>query len=165
MHTKDRALPDAGTTRRRLYWFFGQLVTVHVTGEESGGRFSFVEFLMPPGHMTPLHAHVRDSQTVYVLDGELTIWLPGRSYALGPGECLYQAAGVPHTERVTSSYGARVLDINAPAGFDAFVVAAGEPASEAALPPPALQEPDLERLAALASEHEIELLGPPGELP
>src|SRR5919108_6639685 len=134
MRITNQARSDS-TTQPSAYWFFGQLVTIHVTGRETEGRFSLVEFLMPPDHMTPLHVHRRDSQTVYVLEGELTVWLPGRSRALRPGQCVHQPAGTPQTERVTSPTGARVLDVNSPAGFDDFIVAAGEPAPAMTLPP------------------------------
>jgi quercetin dioxygenase-like cupin family protein len=147
------------------YWFWTDLVTVRASGEETDGRFSLVEFLMPPGDMTPLHLHRHESQSVLVLEGEVTIWLPGVSRILGPGECISLPAGVPHTERVTSTEAARVLDIGLPAGFEKFIAAAGEPAVELTLPPPDRPPPDVERLAALAAEHGIELLGPPGDLP
>jgi mannose-6-phosphate isomerase-like protein (cupin superfamily) len=165
MRVDARAFTEGQGRKPTAYWFYGQLVTVHVTGEESEGRFSLVEFLMSPDHMTPLHVHHRDSQTVYVLEGEVTIWLPGRAHVLRPGACIYQPAGVPHTERVTSAEPARVLDVNSPAGFDEFVAAAGERAAALTLPPADHPEPDLERLAALAAEHDIELLGPPSSLP
>jgi hypothetical protein len=71
----------------------------------------------------------------------------------------------PHTECVTSAWPARVLDLNAPSGFDKFIAAAGEPAAEPTLPPQHQPPPDLERLAALAAEHHIELAGPPRSLP
>jgi quercetin dioxygenase-like cupin family protein len=147
------------------YWFFDDLVTVHITGEETEGRFSLIEFLMPPDDMTPLHIHRRDSQTTYVLEGEVTIYLPDGSHVLGPGDCIHQPAGVPQTERVTSTHQARVLDINSPAGFERFVVAIGRPAESLTLPPPPDSPPDMEQIAAVAAEHDIELLGPPGALP
>ncbi len=40
--------------------------------------------------------------------------------------------------------------------------AAAEPAGALALPPPPAQPPDPARLGALAAEHGIEILGPPG---
>jgi quercetin dioxygenase-like cupin family protein len=147
------------------YWFYGDLVVVHVPGEETGGRFCLVEFLQPPGEWTPLHAHRDSDQTQYVLEGELTVHLPGRSFVLGPGESVNTPAGIPHTECVTSTGPARLLDVNAPAGFDEFIAAAGEPAAEPTLPPADRPPPDVERLAALAAEHAIEVLGPPGSLP
>ena len=118
-------------TNARAYWFYRDLVTVHVGGEQTGGRFCMVEFLQPPDEWTPLHVHRDSDQTQYVLEGELTLYLPDRSFVLGPGQCANTPRNVPHTEHVTSA---------GPA-------------------------PDVERLAAIAAEHRIELLGPPGERP
>jgi quercetin dioxygenase-like cupin family protein len=154
-----------GSPTDRAYWLLSSLAIVHVSGELTDGRFSLVEFLMPPDDMTPLHVHRRDLQTTYVLEGEVTVSLPGASRVLGPGDCIIQPAGVPQTERVTSVSPARVLDVNSPSGFERFVAEAGRPAERLTLPPPITDEPDLERLAGIAAEHGIELLGPPGTLP
>jgi mannose-6-phosphate isomerase-like protein (cupin superfamily) len=152
-------------TKRRAYWFYGDLVTVHVSGEETGGRFCVVEFLQPPDEWTPLHVHRDADQTQYVLEGKLTVYLPNRSLVLGPGECVNTPMNVPHTEHVTSAVPARVLDVNAPAGFDTFIATAGEPATELTLPAAEGPLPDVERLAAIAADYRIELLGRPGDLP
>jgi mannose-6-phosphate isomerase-like protein (cupin superfamily) len=156
---------SASKGKQRAYWFYGGLAIVHVSGEETEGRFSLVEEVQPPGAWTPLHVHRRADQTLYVLEGELTLHLPGKSVAIGPGECAYGPLNVPHTDHITSAEPARVLVVNSPAGFQEFVIAAGQPAAELTLPPPDEAPPDLERLAALAAEHHIELLGPPGSLP
>jgi hypothetical protein len=108
---------------------------------------------MPPGDMTPLHVHKKQSQTTYLLEGDVKLWLPDRARICGPGGCLYQQIGVPHAEHVTSTGPARVLDINAPAGFDEFgfdrfVAAVGQPAKGMTLPEPVV-EPDPEQLANL----------------
>jgi mannose-6-phosphate isomerase-like protein (cupin superfamily) len=147
------------------YWFYGDLVTIHVSGEETGGRFCLVEFLQPSDEWTPLHVHRDSDQTQYVLEGELTVYLPGQSFVVGPGECVNTPMNMPHTERVTSAGPARVLDVNAPAGFDDLVAETGQPAPELALPTRDRPPPDVKRLASLAAEHQIELLGPPGSLP
>jgi mannose-6-phosphate isomerase-like protein (cupin superfamily) len=152
-------------TNRRTYWFYGDLVTIHVSGEETDGRFCLVEFLQPPGEWTPLHVHRDSDQTQYVLEGELTVYLPGRSHVVGPGECVNTPRDVPHTEHVTSAGPARLLDVNAPAGFDEFVAAAGAPATELTLPPADRPLPDVERFHAIAAEHQIDVLAPPGVLP
>jgi mannose-6-phosphate isomerase-like protein (cupin superfamily) len=166
MATEAEARSEAARRgKRSAHWFYGDLVIVHVSGEETGGRFCLVEFLQPPGEWTPLHVHSDSDQTQYVLEGELTVYLPGRSFVVGPGECITTPMNVPHTECVTSAGPARVLDVNAPSGFDEFIAAAGEPAAEPTLPPQHQPPPDLERLAALAAEHHIELVGPPRSLP
>lgn len=156
----DGALGLAGA-----YWFYGDLVIVHVGGEQTDGRFCVVEFLQPAGEWTPLHVHKDSDQTQYVLEGELTVYLPGKSVVLGPGECINTPMNVPHTECVTSKGPARVLDMNAPAGFDAFIVAAADPVDKLALPSADRPVPDIQRLIALAAEHNIDVLAPPGALP
>ncbi len=156
---------EGAETNHRAYWFYGDLVTVHVSGKETNGRFCLVEFLQAAGAWTPLHVHTDADQTHYVCEGELTVYLPGTSVVVGAGECVTTPMNVPHTECVTSAAPARVLDVNAPAGFDEFVAAAGEPAGMLTLPPADQPAPDMERLAALATEHDIQVLGPPGSLP
>jgi mannose-6-phosphate isomerase-like protein (cupin superfamily) len=159
--TSDRA-PD---TNARAYWFYRDLVTIHVGGAQTGGRFCVLEFLQPPDEWTPLHVHRDADQTQYVLEGELTVYLPDRSLVLRPGECVNTPMNVPHTEHVTSAGPAQVLDVNVPAGFDEFIARAGERAAELSLPGADGPPLDVERLAAIAAEHRIELLGPPGERP
>jgi mannose-6-phosphate isomerase-like protein (cupin superfamily) len=156
---------QARKTEARAYWFYGDLVTVHVSGEETDGRFSVVEFLNPGGEWTPLHVHRDSDQTQYVIAGELTVYLPGRTLVLGPGECVNTPMGVPHTEHITSAGPARVLDVNVPAGFDEFIAAAGQPAGALTLPPADRPAPDAKRFAAIAAGHGIEVLGPPESLP
>jgi mannose-6-phosphate isomerase-like protein (cupin superfamily) len=150
--------------KRGAYSFYGDPAIVHVSGGETGGRFCLVELLQRPGEWTPLHVHKASDQTQYVIEGELTVHLPDRAVVVGPGECVTTPMGVPHTECVTSGGPARVLDANAPAGFDEFVAEAGQPADVGLLPHPE-DPPDLERLAALAAKYDIELRGPPGALP
>jgi mannose-6-phosphate isomerase-like protein (cupin superfamily) len=94
---------QARDTNAPVYWFYRDLVTVHVSGEQTGGRFCVVEFLQPPDEWTPLHVHRDADQTQYVLEGELTVYLPDRSLVLGPGECVNTPMNVPHTEHVTST--------------------------------------------------------------
>ncbi|HEY3188331.1 MAG TPA: cupin domain-containing protein [Solirubrobacteraceae bacterium] len=144
---------------------YGDLVTVHVDGAYTGGRFLLLEWLQPPGEWTPLHRHVRADQTMYVLEGELTVHLPGRTAVAGPGACIHGPMGVAHTERVTSEHPARLVEVNAPAGFERFVAAVGQPATELTLPDPPLDLGDPDGLTVVAAEHGIELLGPPGALP
>jgi quercetin dioxygenase-like cupin family protein len=151
--------------RPRAYWSQSRLFVVHVDGRETGGRLSLVEGLLPGDAMTPLHVLPRVDQILYVLEGELTAYLPGIERVLREGDAMLQPAGVPQTHRVTSSKPARVLAINAPAGFEQFFIETGRPAESLTLPPPEASPPDLERLAGTAAKHGIEMIGPPGALP
>jgi quercetin dioxygenase-like cupin family protein len=163
----DRAAMGASDTFGpwRAHWMQSRLFIVHIAGEATEERLSLVEGLLPPGAMTPLHVLPHSAQILYVLEGELTAYLPGVTRVLRPGDAMYQPVGVPQTHCVTSSEPARVLAVTTPAGFERFVAEAGVPAQSLTLPPPEESPPDLERLASIAAEHGIELLGPPGMLP
>jgi mannose-6-phosphate isomerase-like protein (cupin superfamily) len=146
----------------QAYWSLGHLAIVHLSGETTEGRFSFVEHLSPPGERPPLHVHRREGQLWYLLEGELTVNLAGETRVCRPGEWAYGPPHVPHTHEVTSETPARILEINSPAGFEDFVAAAGEAADEWTLPP---GPPDLSRATALAPEYGIDLVAGPGDRP
>ena len=151
------------TTETGKIWFLDCLATVHLSGAATGGRFSLVEMLAPEGHQPPLHVHRSDDEGFYVIEGRVTVWYGDRRLELAAGEFALAPHGIPHTYRVDSEDGARMLVTSSTADFDSFVMELGEPAAEDRLPDPAA--PDIERLVAVAAEHGIEILGPPGTLP
>jgi quercetin dioxygenase-like cupin family protein len=144
-------------------WFIDTVALIHVGGDETDGRYALVESLAPEGDMPPLHVHRREDEVFHVLDGELTLHLPGRRVELAAGDSFRAPRGVPHTYRVESE-SARWLVFCEPAGFDALVLETAEPARAAGLPPRGRPQ-DVQALGAAAARHGIELLGPPGTLP
>ena len=120
-----------------------------------------LEHLSSRGSGSPLHVHHNEDEMFYVIDGELTLWVNGQTTVAPAGSFAYGPRDVPHTFTVTSDQ-ARFLLIVQPAGFDDFVRAIGEPAQQLVIPPPATEPPDMAALAAIAAQHGIELLGPPG---
>jgi quercetin dioxygenase-like cupin family protein len=151
------------TTCRDPLWFIDGLVHVHVSGEDTDGRYSVLENHVPEGDMPPLHVHHEEDEVFHVLEGEVTLFLPGQEITLAVGETFRAPRGVPHTYRVESPT-ARVLVFCSPARFDGFVRAVSEPAAAEELPPRG-RPFDPDRFAATAAEYGIELLAPPGTLP
>jgi quercetin dioxygenase-like cupin family protein len=143
------------------YWFLDILTIFKATTRTTGGGFALLEQRAAKGAGPPLHVHRREAESFYVLDGELTIWAGGQLIEAPAGSFVYGPPNVPHTFTVASDE-ARFLLLTQPAGFDAFLRAFGQAATSATLPPPASEPPDVERLTALAAEHGIEILGPPG---
>ena len=133
--------------------FLGCRARVLADAASSGGMLGLVEMDVPAGDRSPLHVHHAEHEGFYVLDGEVTLFLPGEQITLGAGEFFLAPRGVPHAYEV-GDRPARWLVTSSPAHFEAFVrdVAAAGPVD-----PPAL--------GALAAEHQIEILGPPGARP
>ena len=142
-------------------WFLGVLATVKASAETTDGRVAVVDHLAPRGAGSPLHVHSREDEWFYVTEGELTFWVGGKVIKAPAGSFVYGPRGTPHTFEVSSDE-ARFLLVAEPAGFEAFMRAAGEPAKALTLPPPPSEPPDPARLAAAAAEYGIEILGPPG---
>ncbi len=142
-------------------WFLGTLATIKADGARTGGALGLVEFTHPPGFATPRHVHHTADEAFYVLAGAMRGYCGDRAWRATRGSFIWLPRGVPHGYAVDGDEPLRTLAIALPAGFEQFVVEAGEPARERTLPPPAA--PDVEKLDAAAAKVGIEHLGPPGE--
>jgi quercetin dioxygenase-like cupin family protein len=149
--------PDAG----EALWFLGTLATVKASADTTAGRVAVIEQLAPRGSGSPLHVHRREDEWFYVIEGALTFWVGGQVIEAPAGSFVYGPRDVPHTFLVTSEQ-ARFLLVTEPAGFESFMRSVSEPAQELVIPPAATEPPDLARLAAVAAEYGVEILGPPG---
>jgi quercetin dioxygenase-like cupin family protein len=134
--------------------FLGSRVRILADGDSTAGSLGVVDMIeVPAGHMPPLHIHHAEDECFYVLKGEVTFYMPGVERTVGPGEFVLAPRGIPHSYRVGHEP-CHWLVVWQPAGFERFVAAVSR-----------LDAPDPERLNAIAAEHEIEILGPPGTLP
>jgi quercetin dioxygenase-like cupin family protein len=119
----------------------------------TGGSLGLVHMDKPAGEMPPLHVHQNEDEGFYVLDGELTLYLPGDSVTLRAGGFFLAPRGIPHSYEVGAG-GARVLVSSVPSGFERFVADVA-----------ALEQVDPAALTEVAARHGIEILGPPGARP
>lgn len=138
--------------------FLNTLQTIKVGGEQTGRNLTALEFVAPPGFGPPLHRHDIEDELFYVVEGQLTFWCGGQQATYGPGGVAWLPKGLPHRFEVSQDGPARVFQVTTPAQFDDFVRAVGEPTDAAVLPEPS--PPDVERLARIAAEFQIELLPP-----
>ena len=139
-------------------WFFGGLVTVKASTQQTGGRFALTEQLFPGGMATPLHSQPEDDESFYVLEGEVTFYLDdGQPIPASAGTFVHVPAGVAHAFHVDSET-ARILNITT-AQHERFFRATSDPAQTRTIPPDA--PPDMERIMAAAQEYGVEILGPP----
>jgi quercetin dioxygenase-like cupin family protein len=76
----------------------GQLtIRFLVEGEASGGSVAIFEFDIPAGAKMPVaHSHDGYEETIYGLEGVLTLTVDGRRSDIGPGEVLCIPRGAVH---------------------------------------------------------------------
>jgi quercetin dioxygenase-like cupin family protein len=116
-------------------WFFGQLMIIRATGDDTAGAYSLFEVTAPPGLEAPLHVHHYEDEGFLVLEGEVTFTVGDREVVASAGEFLLGPREVPHKFRIGPD-GARMLWVLTPSGFEDLVAEASVPA-ESLTPPPA----------------------------
>ena len=52
------------------YGFWGHLMTLKATGEQTNGAYGLIEQVLQPGFASPLHVHHREDEAFYLLEGE-----------------------------------------------------------------------------------------------
>lgn len=160
---------DSTTTRRgfavtadegQAIWFLSTLTINKVTSDMTHGQLCIVDHRVPPGFGPPPHVHDVSDEALLVLEGELEGHCGGEPWRAGPGSLVFLPSGVPHVFQVSAAGPGRLIVVVSPGGFDQFVAAAGEPATDLRLPDHP-EPPDPARLGQLAAAHGIQLLPPP----
>jgi len=104
----------------RLLTARGNLMAFKAVAAQTGGDFSLMERIVPPGaRMPPPHRHVNCSEAFFVLDGTITFRLDDAELAGGAGDFLLVPRGAAHTFGNTGGEPARLLVLHAPA-MDAY---------------------------------------------
>jgi mannose-6-phosphate isomerase-like protein (cupin superfamily) len=139
-------------------WWFSALAEIKVTAEETGGLMSIGEMTEPPNAAEPLHVHHREDEGFWILEGDVTLEVGDTTIEAHAGDFAFGPRGIPHRYTVGDA-GCRMLFILTPGGFEDLVREMSVPAARRTLPPASEDEPDWERVAAIARAHHCELLG------
>lgn len=155
-------LRTVGKADGAAYWFLGTLMTIKATGEDTGGVYTLLDQLAPPGFGPPLHVHHREDEPFFVLEGLVRFRCGDREFLVESGGYVYLPKGVPHAFRVEGSAPAHLMQMTLPPGFERFVEEIGVPAPSLTLPPPGPMPPDLlNRLVTLGPKYGFSIVGPP----
>jgi quercetin dioxygenase-like cupin family protein len=85
------------TSTREEIRIGGLAIRFLVEGEESGGSVAIFEFDVPAGAKVPVaHSHDAYEETIYGLEGVLTLTVGGVATDIGPGDALLIPRGVVH---------------------------------------------------------------------
>ena len=91
-----------------------QILTVTDT---TAGRLALITATTQRGAEPPCHRHHWEDELLYVLEGDLVVWVDGKWSIAPVGEAVFIPRGCEHTFAVLSDH-ARVLMLYTPAGFE-----------------------------------------------
>ena len=145
--TRKLTLANPDDLRSRHISVAGGTYTILVSGEETGGRYSLIDMLVPPGGGPPPHRH--DFEEMFtILDGEIELTFRGEAHRASVGSTV----NIP----------ARMLCMCTPPGQEEFFMAVGDPVASRTAPPPKLspaeQAERIQRAKALSAKYRTELL-------
>ena len=133
------------------FWFVGILWIILIDGEETDGRYSLMEQLMPQGSGPGPHLHPFNDEGFYVLDGAMTMTVGGHGVDAQLGSSVWIPRGTVHAFEVTTTT-CRVLNSFAPAGMEQLIKTLGVPATARTLPPEDVVA-DPEKVAAFVNNY------------
>ena len=68
---------------------FGNVLSVMLSGEQTGNTISIMLETTPPGGGPPLHVHSREEEIFIVAEGWISYCVKGRWIEVGPGALIY----------------------------------------------------------------------------
>lgn len=109
--------PGAGPTLS----FFGANLAYKITSHDTAGRWSLLEYFMPPRYASlPLHYHRSIHEVVYVLAGLVTFRLGEEVFMAEPDSLVYVPKGMLHAFSNDQDKPARFLMFTTPSGFEDY---------------------------------------------
>lgn len=127
------------------------------TGDTTNGAFCMIDETAPRGSSVPLHRHARDLESLYVVEGELCVFLDGGlGQSAAAGAFAHIPAGAIHGFRVTSE-SARYLLLTTPHHGEFYRAISRPSGPGGAQPAQPIEEAEI--MAACETYH-IDFIGP-----
>jgi quercetin dioxygenase-like cupin family protein len=96
----------------------GEHCLIHVSAEDTNGRYSLVEIVSSPGDGTPLHVHEIDDEHVFVVEGTARIAYGDKVFDVQAGDVASLRKGIPHAWGNRSNAQLRVAMFASPGGCE-----------------------------------------------
>jgi mannose-6-phosphate isomerase-like protein (cupin superfamily) len=149
-------------TRKSLentYQYGGGIVSILLSGSETGGQFAVWESVQKPGSEPPLHVHHTNDETFFVMEGSVRFMVGDQILDAPAGSVIFAPRGVPHTFKIKSPQ-ARAITLCTPAGFEEWFRELGQPAVSFDLPdrPQPFSESQVKKMIALGKRLDNEII-------
>ena len=142
-------------------WKNGNLTTNLAEKTDTKGAFLLMECTLAPGTEPPPHAHSREDELFYVLDGEFDVYVGEEAFKVKTGECVFLPKFEPHAFVIRSTQ-LRVLALFSPAGLEEAFRGMSSPAKRLALPTKTLtySTRDVKTIAKRLNDYGVRILSP-----
>lgn len=145
----------------RSFWVVGDLYTFLATGEDTNGAYALIHALVPPGGGPPPHIHSREDEAFFVLEGQLTIQVDGRTITATPGAWVTLPKGTLHAFKNTAPTAAKMLILVNPSGLEKYFAEVGREATDKSAGPGPPSPAEIAKLLAVAPKYGLEIHLPP----
>jgi quercetin dioxygenase-like cupin family protein len=140
-------------------WFpvgSGNRARILAGSDQTGGAFTVLEYEEAVSFVTFWHSHLDADETLYVLEGTLTVFMSGQRQEIGVGSYVFIPKGVPHAQGNLTRQRLRLLVQYSPSGFEGFF-----PIRQALEEQYGVDTPDYRHgIEAAAARHHLAILGP-----
>ena len=122
----------------------GDTYRILISGKQTGGEFSIMEFHVPPNGGPGPHSHAHFYESFYVVEGEVEVNSEAGKFIAKKGSFVtILKGGIVHNFKNKTKKNAVLLCTVVPAGLEEFFKEIGKPvAIGEILPPPPMNNPD-----------------------
>ncbi|CAN5303572.1 hypothetical protein BH10PSE17_BH10PSE17_15880 [soil metagenome] len=118
--------------------YMGSVVSFLAKGTDTGGRIAAMEYQSQPGNEPPPHSHAWEHELLYVLDGEIEVYVEDKILVARVGETVFLPQGKPHAFYIRSPLLRMLVSVVAagehPVGLDEYFRQMASPATGMAMP-------------------------------
>ena len=135
----------------------GDVYRFLATGDDTNGKYSLWEAIVPSGGGPPPHVHSREEEGFYILEGEITFQIAEERVVATAGMFANMPVGTPHSFKNESDQPAKMLISVAPAGLEQMFFECGVPVAQGATTAPPPSKTEIEKLLEIAPRYGIEI--------
>ena len=114
-------------------WYKGILASQMAGPADNNGAFDFVIAKVRRGTEPPPHVHSREDEFLYILSGEIRVYVDGEVFRVTAGECMFLPRRRPHAWLITSEEAHMILLV-VPGGFLGAINKMNAPAERMEVP-------------------------------